>query len=146
MKESKAEKYLGDIVHDSGKPNTNVEQRTAKAWGKVNEILAIVKEAPLGWYKIKAGTLLRKALLINATLFNSEAWHGVNFAQVEALEKVDEALLRGLVMGHAKVPIPALYLETGMMPIRFILACRRIMFLCTSNPTEGAGRANKKGL
>ena len=131
MKQSKAEKYLGDIVHENANNKTNIEQRTAKAWGKVNEILAIVKDAPLGWWRIKAGTLLRQALFINATLFNSEAWHGVNKAQVEAFEKVDEALLRGLVLGHAKVPIPALYLETGMMPIRFILACRRILYLQT---------------
>ena len=131
MKQSKAEKYLGDIVHESGKNKTNIEQRTAKAWGKINEIMAIIKDAPLGWWRIKAGTLLRKALFINATLFNSEAWHGLNKAQVEAFEKVDEALLRGLVTGHAKMPIPALYLETGMMPIRFILACRRVNYLQT---------------
>ena len=56
---------------------------------------------------------------------------GIKKAQTEAFEKVDEALLRGLTIGHAKVPIPALYLETGMMPIRFILACRRVLYLQT---------------
>ena len=99
--------------------------------GKVNEVLAIVKEAPLGWWRIKAGLMLRKALFLNATLFNSEAWHGMKNSQTEAFEKADEALLRGLVMGHAKVPIPALYLETGMMPTRFVLACRRVLYLQT---------------
>ena len=131
MKESKSEKYLGDVIHESGKNKTNIEQRIAKAWGKINEVLAIVKEAPLGWWRIKAGLMLRQALFINATLFNSEAWHNMKIGQVEAFERVDEALLRGLTLGHAKVPIPALYLETGMMPIRFILACRRVLYLQT---------------
>ena len=131
MKESKAEKYLGDIVHESGKNKTNIDQRIAKAWGKVNEVLVIVKEAPLGWWRIKAGLMLRKALFLNAILFNSEAWHGMKNAQTEALEKADEALLRGLVMGHAKMPIPALYLDTGMMPTRFVLARRRVLYLQT---------------
>ena len=34
-------------------------------------------------------------MLINGILYNSEAWHGVSTADVAALERVDEALLRG---------------------------------------------------
>ena len=64
-------------------------------------------------------------------MFNSETWHGVNLDDVEAFERVDEALLRGLVDGHAKVGLPTLYLELGQEPIRFILAARRIMYLHT---------------
>ena len=70
-------------------------------------------------------------MLINATLFNSEAWHGITPSQIEAFEKIDEALIRGLDGGHSKVPIPALYLETAQIPVKFILACRRILFLQT---------------
>ena len=131
MKDSKSEKYLGDIIHKSGSSKPNIARRLARGWGKVNEILAIVKEAPLGKWRIKAGLQLRKALLINGTLFNSEAWHGITLGQVKAFEKVDEALLKGLVLGHSKIPIPALYMETAQLPLRFILACRRILFLQT---------------
>ena len=46
----------------------------------MNEVLAIVKEVPLGNWKIKAGLQLRQALLINGTLFNSEAWHGITMS------------------------------------------------------------------
>ena len=72
MEESKSEKYLGDIVHNSGsiKPKA---RRLSRGWGRVSEILALVKEAPLGKKRIEAGLLLRKSLLINATMFNSEA-------------------------------------------------------------------------
>ena len=55
------------------------------------------------------------------TLFNSEAWHSLTENQVEAFEKIDEA----------KILLPSLYFETGQKPIRFILACRRILFLQT---------------
>ena len=75
--------------------------------------------------------LFRKSLLINTMLFNSEAWHNISNAQVEAFEKVDESLLRGLVSGHSKLPLPALYLELGQVPIRYILATRRILYLQT---------------
>ena len=131
MAESKSEKYLGDIIHKSGSSKPNIAKRLSKGWGKVNEVLAIVKEAPQGKWKIKAGHQLRQALLINGTLFNSEAWHGITLNQIKAFEKIDEALIKGLVLGHAKIPIPALYMETAQLPLRFILACRRILFLQT---------------
>ena len=131
MSESNSEKYLGDIFQISGSLKPNIARRLSRGWGRISEILAIIKEAPLGRRRIQAGLLLRKSLLLNGTLFNSEAWHDLKNSQVEALAKVDEALLRGLTASHAKIPIPALYLETGQVPVRYILACRRILYLQT---------------
>ena len=45
------------------------------------------------------------------------------------LEKVDESLLRRMVAGHSKTALELLYLEFGLIPIRFLLMARRIMFL-----------------
>ena len=68
-------------------------------------------------------------MLINGILFNSEAWHGVTAAQIAKLEKIDEDLLRGILKAHRKTPSEFLHLETGTLPIRFILAQRRINYL-----------------
>ena len=139
MEESKAEKYLGDIIHNSGSIKPNLARRLSRGWGKVSEILAILKEAPLGHYKVISGFILRKAMLLNTMLFNSEAWHNFDINQVEAFEKIYEALIRGVVIGHSKIPVPAISLETGQVPVRFILACRRILYLQTilkRNPDE----------
>ena len=127
MHEATSEKYLGDIINKSGTNKENLATRVAKGYGRVNTILALLDEAPLGWAKVKAGLRLRKAMLINAILFNSESWHDVSQDDVKSLEQVDQALLRGLVKGHAKVGLPALYMDLGQEPIRFILAQRRIM-------------------
>ena len=131
IKNTKCEKYLGDIICSNGSNKPNLAKRLSRGWGRVSEILAIVSEAPLGRFKIKSGLLLRKSLLINTIMFNSEAWHNFTITQIEAFEKIDEALLRGLVLGHAKLPVPALYLETGQVPIRYIMAVRRILYLQT---------------
>ena len=131
MSESKSEKYLGDIVHSSGSNKPNLANRLSRAWGKVSEILAIVKEAPLGHHRIMSGLIVRKAMLHSTMLCNSEAWHSFNLSQVKAFEQIDEALIRGLVIGHSKIAIPALYLETALIPVRYILACRRILYLHT---------------
>ena len=129
MHESRSEKYLGDILHNTGSLKPNIANRLSRGWGRISEIMAMIKEAPLGRKRIQAGLLLRKSLLINATLFNSEAWHSITKSQIEAFEKVDEALLKGITASHAKIPIPALYLETAQVPVRYILACRRILYL-----------------
>ena len=68
---------------------------------------------------------------LSMLLFNSEAWHDVSDAEIKILETVDEHLLRALVNGHSKTPLEFLYLESGAIPIRFILACRRMTYLQT---------------
>ena len=139
MAEVSHDKYLGDIVDCSATNKLNIEQRTGKGYGIVNQILAIVKEVPLGWRRIKAGLILRQAMLLNGILFNSETWHGIKDADIESFEKVDQFLLKGLAKQHPKGPTAALYLELGQAPIRFIWASRSILYLQTilkRNPTE----------
>ena len=76
----------------------------------------------MGHWKVQAGLSLRQAMLLNGILFNSEAWQGPDTKNIIMLEKVDEALLRGILGAHPKIPLEALYLETRSIPIRFIVA------------------------
>ena len=129
MKNSKQETYLGDIIHESGSIKPNIEKRKSKGYGITSNILAIVNEIPLAQWRAEAGLNLRQAMLVNGTLFNSEAWHGVTKKDIILLEKVDESLLRGLLQAHPKIPLEALFLETKSIPIRYILASHRLMYL-----------------
>ena len=47
------------------------------------------------------------------------------------IAKVDEDLLRDFPKAHSKIPLGALYLETGSIPIRFIIKSRRLSYLHT---------------
>ena len=129
MENSTQERYLGYIVHSSGTNKPNIDKRKSRGYGITSEILAIVNEIPLAHWKIQAGLSLRQAMLVNGILFNSEAWHGVTKKDIITLEKVDEALLRGLLQAHSKIPLEALFLETKAVPLRYILASCRIMYL-----------------
>ena len=80
---------------------------------------------------MEIGLSLRQAMLLNGILYNSEAWHNFKEKEIRRLEEVDEYLLRFLVHGHAKTPLEFLYLETGAIPIRFVIGSRRICFLQT---------------
>ena len=129
MKDSDKEKYLGDIIDKTGSIQATIDHRKKKGDGIIAEILSIISEIPLGKHKIEVALTLREAMLINGILYNSEAWHGVTNAQIVRLEAIDEALLRGILKAHMKTPKEFLYLETGALPIRWILAQRRINYL-----------------
>ena len=113
MHNSKQETYLGDKIDERGILKPTIESRVGKGYGAINNILGIINEIPLAHWRIQAGMELRQAMFLNATLFNSEAWQGIKDEEVEMLEKVDEALLRGILNAHAKVPLESLFLETG---------------------------------
>ena len=74
--------------------------------------------------------MLRQAMLVNGTLFNSECWQGPSIdKEIKTLNKPDEALLRGLMNGHSNVPLEFLFLESGCVPVFYIHICRRLVYL-----------------
>ena len=129
MNETDSEKYLGDIMSKNGTILPTIEKRKSKGDGIVAEILSIINEIPLGKHRVDVALRLREAMLINGILFNSEAWHGVTLAHIAKLESVDEALIRGILKAHSKTPKEFLYLETGAMPLRWIISQRRINYM-----------------
>ena len=58
MEKSSSEKYLGDILSNDGSNKKNFESRRAKAWAIAGEILSILREVPLGKYKLEIGKIL----------------------------------------------------------------------------------------
>ena len=112
-------------------------------------LLTIIKEIPLGHWRVEAGLRLREALYLIGILFNSEALQGLSDDEISTLEKSDEALLRDILGGQAKIPIEALFLETGTMPIRFVLKSRRLCYLKTildRDPDELIAERDYRGL
>ena len=70
-----------------------IQDRKQKGFGIVSQIVAIVKEAPLGKWRMKSGMLLRNSMLVNSMLFNSEAWHGIVKNDKQVISIFDEYLL-----------------------------------------------------
>ena len=129
MKSAEKEKYLGDIIDRSGKIQATIDSRKSKGQGIVANISSIINEIPFGKHRVEVGLRLREAMLLNGMLFNSEVWHGVTNAQIASLEAVDQTLLRGILNAKKGTPNHFLYLETGTLPIHWVLAQRRINFL-----------------
>ena len=56
-------------------------------------------------------------------------WYDLKSSQYEVLEQVDEYLLRKILNAHSKTPKEMLCLETGAIPIRFVIQNRRLSYL-----------------
>ena len=131
MGSSIQEKYIGDKITDDGKNTTNIAARKAKGFGIAGDILAILDEIPFGKYRVEAGIHMRNGMLVNGMLTNSEVWYGVTNDELKHLEMVDEYLIRKILNCHSKTSIELIYLETGIIPIRYLLKARRISYLRT---------------
>ena len=143
MASSNQEKYIGDIISDDGKNTANIAARKAKWFGIAGDILAILNAIPFGKYQTEAGIYMRNGMLINGMLTNSEIWYGITTDELKQLESVDEYLLRKILRGHSKTSIELIYLETGTIPIRYLLKARRINYLRTilnRDPSELTSR------
>ena len=73
--------------------------------------------------------LLRETVFLSSILLNAETWINLTKDDVNVLEKLDETLLRRLLDAPSKSPIPALYLELGVYPIKYHIIEKRLMFL-----------------
>ena len=129
-------KYLGDILSSDGKNDANIKARTYRGLGAITNIFQTLKDLCLGRYFFEAAMILRDSLLLSTLLSNSEAWVNLTPNNVKDLETIDEHFLRNLFYEPhsrtsllAKTPLEMLYLETGCIPIRFILQSRRLNFL-----------------
>ena len=101
MHQAASTKYLGDIIHKSGKVNKNISKKYVKAVARVSIIRVILQDIPLGKYKTEFGLELRQAMFINSVLFNSETWQGLKESDVTQLNIIDHQLLRFIFNSHA---------------------------------------------
>ena len=129
MKRVEQEKYVGDIMSSSGDYSPNIEARRKRGYGVISEIMSILREVPLGQYRMEIGLKLRESMLLGTLLCNSEVWYLPSDKMLSKLEQIDEDLLIQLISGQARVSRAALYMDTGATPIRFLVKSRRMMYL-----------------
>ena len=123
------DKYLGDVLQNSGKNTINIQERIKRGFGSVNQICQLLDDLCLGSYHFECANIFRNSMLLSTLLSNSDAWYNVTSKEIAELESVDEMFLRKVLSAHSKTSLELLYLETGNIPIRFILISKRLGFL-----------------
>ena len=63
------------------------------------------------------------------TMITVKTWINVTEHDIQQLQRIDTALVRQTLQAGAKCPIPAIFLEAGAVPVKYVVIGRRIVFL-----------------
>ena len=129
MKYVKFLKYLGDIFQEDGKNSELVKDRVARGLAVILRIEAILSEIEFGKHTIEVALLLYHALFISSILFNAQAWRNFTENDFNELQKLQLRLLRKIVDAPKSISKSFLFLELGVLPIRYEIHRRQITFL-----------------
>ena len=129
MQTTKEQKYLGDILSSDGTHTKNVQERRNKGYGIINQILQILESTYFGKYHFEIAIVLRESLFLSSILLNSEAWVNYSEKDIRMLEQCDEVLLSRIIECDKNSSNALKYLELGVIPIRFEIMKRKLMFL-----------------
>ena len=122
-------KYLGDHLSDGWE--TLYKKRQERATGYAVSCQAMATEISLGFQIYAVVKLLHQAIFLNGSLVNMETWPHCNEKRISTFERTEQGLFRKILSAHSKTPVECLYLELGVVPFRYHLKIRRIMYYQT---------------
>ena len=129
IKEVKDKKYLGEILTSDNKNEKNIKDKLNKATGNVNKIIDSITERPYGKHKYKAAKLMRDGMIVTSMLANAETWTNMLERDIEKLNKPDKMFLNKLLGEEGNPSLSFMYLEMGMVPLKYVLIGKRLKFL-----------------
>ena len=129
MEDRKEQKYLGDLLSSDGTHTKNVQDRRNKGYGVIKQIVQILEATYFGKYHFEVAMVLRKSLFLSSLLLNSEAWVNYTEKDIRILEQCDENLLSSILECESNSSNALKYLELGVIPIRFEIMKRKLLFL-----------------
>ena len=94
----------------------------------INIIESILKNVPGGRFHFDIAIILRYSYLISSMLSCSEVWYDVTESELRKLEQTDEKLLCKILNCSSQVTNEMLYLELGILPIRFRIKLRILIY------------------
>jgi hypothetical protein len=121
--------YLGDIFSADGSHKKNIEHRRNKGHGVINQIMQILEKVFFGKYYFEVALVLRSSMFLSSLLLNSEAWVNLTEKDIRSLEQSDEILLSRILDCASNTSNVAKYLELGVLPVKYEIIKRKIIYL-----------------
>ena len=129
VKEVKEKKYLGEIITNDNKNERNIQDKVCKATGNVNKVIESLTERPYGKHKYKAAKLMRDGMIVASMLSSAETWTNICEKDIKKLNKPDKIFLNKLLGGEGNPSLSFMYLEMGILPLKYMLISKRLKFL-----------------
>ena len=122
-------RYLGDYFNTNGDNTTLCKERCLRVQGSTEELIALCKKIKLGKKQIENILVLYKAVLLPRLIYSCEAWSNLNKDDCMMLQNSQLSYLRNVMEVSKAVPIAALYLDLGVLPIKYEKEMRQLFFL-----------------
>ena len=128
INETKAYKYLGDIITDDGKNTKNIEARKAKSTATTISIKTIASNEAFKEVGTSVILELHDTITLSALLTNSESWT-LNKTEKIELERMEIQSVKLLFDLPAHIPTPALVYAFGLLYTSLRVEQRQLMYL-----------------
>ena len=128
MKQCDTEKYIGDIVSSDGSNDRNIMNRRSQGFGSISTIFSMLQALSFGYHYVRIWLILRESHLLSKLLLSCESWHRLFSYQIDKLEEIDLAFFHQLFNSYYKTSKEIYRIESGKIPIRYLISMRRIMY------------------
>ena len=128
MKQVDVACYLGDHFNRQGNNSDLCEERVTKAKGTIIELRSLCKGINIENKQIETMLLLYKTVFILRLIYNCEAWSNLTPKDYLTLQASQLTYLRNALEISKATPIAAMYLELGILPVRYEIEMRHLLF------------------
>ena len=128
MKKSSSAVYVGDVLSETASINETVRARETKSIGLINQISVILQNVNLGIFHFRTALVLRESMFLNGILTSCESWNYLTEKNLKILYDADIRMFSNIFSSSLKINHCLYFLETGKLPIRHVIAKRRLMF------------------
>ena len=122
-------RYLEDQFNSKGDYVDLCKERVGRAKGSTFELIALCREVKFGTLQMESMLILYESVFLPRLIYNCESWSNMTDKDYQALQSAQLLYLRNVVEVPRGTPIAALYLELGILPIKFEIEKRQLLFL-----------------
>ena len=105
------------------------EERIKKSVGSTIKLIFLCKEVQFGDSQIDNMLLLYQSIILPRLIYNCEAWSSISENDYKQLQNARLAFLRRVMEVPRSTPVAATFLELGILPIRYEIEKRQLLFL-----------------
>ena len=122
-------KIVGDIYNRKGNKDALVAGRISDMKGVVASMFATCSEVTCGIDYMHVMLLLYKTVYVPSMLTNADAWSNLSPKNFEDLERAQRKCLKRILKTASSTPNSILYLEMGILPMKFEIHIKQLIFL-----------------
>ena len=129
MKQVDVACYLGDHFNCQGNNSDLCEERVTNVKDSIIELCSLCKGINMENRQIETMLLLYKTVFIPRLIYNCEARSNLTPKDCLTLQASQLTYLRNVLEVSQATPIAAMYLELGILPVRYEIEMRQLLFL-----------------